>query len=125
MRAKSKLYAKALVKVLDGKSEKEQKLVAQRLKQLLKKRGNVRLISEILKEAEHLQQGNPAQVVSAVKLSEKARSTLEKSLEEKGFSMQEKIDESVIGGTVIYLGKEYMIDGTIRGKLQKLWQKIS
>ena len=122
---KTKVYAKALLEVLEGKSEKEQKLVAQRLKQFLKKRGDLRLLSSILKEVEHMQQGNPAQVVTAFKLSEQARSTLEKSLEQKGFTMQEKVDTHVLGGIVMYLGKEYMIDATIRGKLQKLWQKIS
>ena len=122
---KAKMYAKAFLEAADGKSEEEQKYVAQRLRQLLKKRGDLRLLSHILKEIESLQQGNPAQVVTAFKLSEQARSTLEKSLEQKGFSMQEKVDAHVIGGIVMYLGKEYMIDGTVRGKLQKLWQKIS
>ncbi|MCH7552292.1 F0F1 ATP synthase subunit delta [Patescibacteria group bacterium] len=122
---KTKMYAKALLEVLEGKSEKEQKLVAQRLKQLLKKRGDLRLLSAIVKEVESLQQGNPAQVVTAFKLSEQARSMVKKYLEQKGFSMQEKVDAHVLGGIAVYLGKEYMIDGTVRGKLQKLWQKIS
>ena len=122
---KAKMYAKAFLEAAEGKTEEEQKHVAQRLRQLLKKRGDLRLLSHILKEIESLQQGNPAQVVTAFKLSEQAKSTLEKSLEQKGFSMQEKVDAHVIGGIVMYLGKEYMIDGTVRGKLQKLWQKIS
>ena len=119
------MYARAFLEAADSKTEEEQKHVAQRLRQLLKKRGDLRLLSHILKEIESLQQGNPAQVVTAFKLSEQAKSTLEKSLEQKGFSMQEKVDAHVIGGIVMYLGKEYMIDGTVRGKLQKLWQKIS
>ena len=122
---KAKMYAKAFLEAAEGKTEEEQKHVAQRLRQLLKKRGDLRLLSHILKEIESLQQGNPAQVVTAFKLSEQAKSTLEKSLEQKGFSMQEKVDAHVIGGIVMYLGKEYMIDNTVRGKLQKLWQKIS
>ena len=121
---KAKVYAKALV-ALNGKTEEEQKLVAQRLKQLLKKRGDLRLLSAILKETENLQQGNRAQIVTASKLSEQARNTLKESLEQKGFSMQEKVDAHVIGGIAMYLGKEYMIDATVRRKLQKLWQKIS
>jgi len=122
---KAKVYAKALIEAAQDKPEEEQRLVARRLKQLLKKRGDLRLLSHILKEAEHMQQGNPAQVVSASELSEQARNTLKKSLEQKGFFMKEEVDADVIGGIAIYLGKEYMIDGTVRRKLQKLWQKIS
>lgn len=119
------MYAKALLDTLEGKSEKEQKDIAQRLKQLLKKRGDLRLLSAILKEVESLQQGNSAQVVTAFKLSEQRRNMVKKYLEQKGFSMKEKVDARVLGGIAVYLGKEYMIDGTVRGKLQKLWQKIS
>jgi len=122
---KAKIYAKALLEAAEGKSEEEQKQVAWRLKQLLKKRGDLRLLSRILKEAESLQQGNPAQVVTASELSEQARNTLKKALEQKGFIMKEEVDADVLGGTAIYLGKEYMIDNTVRRKLQKLWQKIS
>ena len=122
---KAKMYAKAFLEAADSKTEEEQRHIAQRLRQLLKKRGDLRLLSHVLKERESLQQGNPVKVVTAFKLSEQAKSTLEKSLEQKGFSMQEKVDAHVIGGIVMYLGKEYMIDGTVRGKLQKLWQKIS
>jgi F0F1-type ATP synthase delta subunit len=34
--------------------------------------------------------------------------------------MKEVVEPDVIGGFAIFLGKDYMIDGTVQGRLQKI-----
>lgn len=121
--ANSKVYGKALGEVLEGKSLREAREILARFKHFLKKRGQLRLAPSILRDLKSFQEekhGKLAQLVSASQLPHHLRIRLKKSLEEKGFQMEEKIDPEIIGGTALLLGKEYMVDGTIRGRIQKI-----
>lgn len=123
MQSKAKTYAAVMVEALDGVSEKEAVKRAKSLKILLQKRGDFKQLSKILQEfsrAWRERRGSVAEVVSAEPLSSKAREDMEKSLKKKGYVMEERIDPSVIGGTALYLGRDYVIDGTIRGKLKRI-----
>ena len=118
MQGKAKTYAQAMVESLDGLSEKEAAKRVKNLKILLQKRGDFKQLSKILYEFSRAWKewkGQIAEVVTAEPLSSKARESMEKSLKKKGYIMEERIDPSVIGGTALYLGRDYMIDGTIRG----------
>lgn len=118
---KAKLYAKALKAALEGKSSNEEKKIIRRFKELLKKRGDLRIAYHVEQEFKLLQEdGTPAEVITAEPLSQDAKTDMKKTLEKKGFSMKETVDPNLIGGTAVFLGTEYMIDGTVRGKLNRI-----
>jgi len=123
MQSKAKTYAQVMVESLDGLSEKETAKRVKNLKILLQKRGDFKQLSKILQEFSRAwkeRKGKIAEVVTAEPLSSKVRESMEKSLKKKGYIMEERIDPSVIGGTALYLGRDYMIDGTVRGKLKRI-----
>jgi len=130
MSSKAKTYAQVMVESFDGLpagrqglSEKEITIRVRRLKILLQKRGDFKQLSKILQEFSRAwkeRKGRVAEVVTAEPLSSKVRESLRKSLKEKGYIMEERIDPNVIGGIALYLGRDYMIDGTARGKLKRI-----
>ena len=120
---KAKIYARVLFEVLEGQSEKEIRLLSSRFKELLKKRGDLKYLAQILREFKTLEEekdGKSGEVIIANSLSGDVKSQLQKSLEDKGYQMKERVEPAVIGGQAIFLGKEYLIDGTIRGRLQRI-----
>ena len=126
--SKAKTYAEVMVESFDGLSEKEAAKRVQRLKTLLSKRGDFKQLSKILQEFSRAwkeRKGQIAEVVTAEPLSSKARESMEESLKEKGYIMEERIDSSVIGGIALYLGRDFLIDGTIRGKLKRISKIIN
>lgn len=123
MRNKPKIYGKVLSETLEGKSRAQARELIKRFKTLLKKRGDLRFLYQILKEYQELQEekeGKPAQVIFASLPSERLKNDLKTSLGQKGFQMKEKINPQVIGGAAMFLGREFLIDGTVRGRLQKI-----
>lgn len=124
---KAKTYASAMVKVLDGVSAKEAAKRVSILKRVLYKRGDSKHISKILQEfakAWKERKGKTATVLSAEPLAEKTKKQFEQSLSKKRYIMEEKIDLAAIGGVALFLGSDYVIDGTIKGKLQRLARRL-
>lgn len=123
MAKKASLYAKALLASFASAPEKEQKKIAARFKNLLKRQGDLRRVSLVLQEFEKLweqRQGKVARVVSAAKLSSSFVNPLKSALKKKGYQAKEEQDTSLIGGAAVFLGNEYLFDNTVQGKLQKL-----
>lgn len=126
MPSKARMYGRVLQEVLEKTPESKQKALFKRFKELLKKRGDLRLLSGAVQEfqgAWENRKGNIAQVIFAKAPSAAMRQSTEKALKRKGFAYQEKLDSSLIGGAKIFLGNELLIDNSIRGKLRTLWQK--
>ena len=120
---KTRVYAKALKEVLEKASEKEQKKVIARLKVVLKKRQNLRHLSSVLKQFEQLwieRKGKQARAVVARPLSRELKAKVSRGLLKKGFRYNEEVQEDVLGGIALFLGKDYLIDNTVRSKLAKL-----
>ena len=120
---KAKTYAKVLVETLEQASEATAKKIVQRFKLMLQKRGDVKYASEILREfakAWKERKGPIAMVVSAESLAPAVRKEMEQSLATKNYRVEEKVDKSVIGGIAVFLGNNFLIDGTIRGKLKRI-----
>ena len=123
MQSKARTYAALMVQALDGVSEKEAQQKIQRLKKLLYKRGDFKHVSAILQEfawAWRERKGKIATVVSAEPLAVSTKKHMEQSLQKKGYIAEEKVDASVIGGMALFLGNDYVIDSTVKGKLQRL-----
>ena len=120
---KAKTYAKAMVAAFDGVSEKEAKKRAQILKRVLYKRGDSKHISKILQEFSHAwkeRNGKTAITLTAEPLPDKIKKQFETTLSKKQYIMEEKVDPGVIGGIALFLGNDFLIDGTIRGKLKRI-----
>ena len=123
MTRKASLYAKALLKSLDGAPEKKQREIAIRFKSLLKKQGDLRHLSSILQEFAKLweeRNGKVARVVAAHKLPVLYAHSIKSVLKKQGYQVKEELNESLVGGAAIFLGQEYLFDNTVKGKLQKL-----
>lgn len=124
---KAKTYASAMVKVLDGVSAKEAAKRVSILKRVLYKRGDSKHISKILQEfakAWKERNGKVATVLTVEPLAGKTKKRFEQSLSKKRYIMEEKIDPAAIGGVALFLGSDYVIDGTIKGKLQRLARRL-
>lgn len=125
---KVRLYAQLLQKLAHDVSGKEFEERARKFIQLLHDRGDSRLVGSILKEFERMWksgEGKEALIVAEGPLSKEMKERFEKILEKEGYRVQEKIDEDAKGGAILFLGNEYMIDGTVRGKLNKIWNQLS
>lgn len=123
MQSKAKIYAQIMVESFDKLSESEARERVRMLKVLLLKRGDFKHLSRILQEFSRAwkeRKGRVAEAVSAEALSHKAKEKMEKSLKKRGYIMEERVDPQVIGGTALYLGRDYVIDGTVRGKLKRI-----
>ena len=123
MAKKASLYARALLQSLEEASEKEQREIAARFKSLLKKRGDLRHVSSVLREFSNLwkeRKGKIARVVTAFDLPASFVSFMKSALKKKGYQIEEEQNENLIGGAAVFLGNEYLFDNTIKGKLQKL-----
>lgn len=116
-----------MVEVFDGLSEKEAEKKARNWKRLLYKCGASKQVSKILQEftrAWKERKGKIATVLSAEPLAEKSKKQFEEALSKKKYAMEEKVDPSVIGGVALFLGNDYVIDSTIRGKLLRLAKSL-
>jgi F0F1-type ATP synthase delta subunit len=123
VKSKAKTYAAIMVEAFDGISEKEAEKKVRALKSLLYRRGDFKQISKILREFSRAwkeRKGKTATVVTAEALSEQAKKQVEQSLQKNGYRAEEKVDPGVIGGMALYLGSDYVVDSTVRGKLQRL-----
>lgn len=123
MQSKVRVYARVLHEALKGVSLAEQKKRIRVFKEILKKRGDIKISSGILRVFLRLQKeqgGRVGEVVSSRKLAASAKSALASKLKSMKFVLKNRIDEAVIGGVAVFLGDEFLIDNTILGRLRKL-----
>ncbi|MBI2574211.1 MAG: F0F1 ATP synthase subunit delta [Candidatus Wildermuthbacteria bacterium] len=128
MQSKARLYANVLAASLaEAKNGKEIQERMGRLKELLKKRGDLKIAGRVAQEffkAWQNAKGTQAILVSARRSANGAKEKIGALLEKKGFLVQEEIKPEVIGGLAILLGNELLIDGTIKAKLTKIWSSL-
>lgn len=123
MQSKARIYAKVLYESLKRVSLAEQKKRIRAFKNILKKRGDSKISHGILQEFHRLQKeqkGKIGEVVSARALPSSIKTTLSKMLKSMKFALEDRISPAVIGGVALFLGKEFLIDNTIIGRLRKL-----
>lgn len=123
MQSNVRIYAKVLHEALKGISLAEQKKRVRVFKEILKKRGDIKMSHGILQEFHRLQKeqkGKRGKVVSAKQLSRSIKTMLAATLKSTKFALEERVDKAVIGGVAVFLGKEFLIDNTILGRLRRL-----
>ncbi|MCP6720322.1 MAG: F0F1 ATP synthase subunit delta [Patescibacteria group bacterium] len=121
---KIKTYAQALVESLSDIKESEVAERVENFKKLLKKRRDLKIAPAIFKEFERMwdeRAGKRATLVTAEPLSGKARRAVELSLKRKGFQLRERVDKSVLGGAALFLGDNFLIDGTVANKVRQVF----
>jgi F0F1-type ATP synthase delta subunit len=125
---KVKTYASVLVGVLDGKTEREAIPIIDRFNLLLKKRGDLKLAGRVLQAFKKLwaqKDGKVALVIGTQKLTDENKNKIKVSLENKGFVVNGKSDQRILGGIAIFVGEDFLIDWTIRNKIKRLWQNFN
>ncbi|MBI2124086.1 MAG: F0F1 ATP synthase subunit delta [Candidatus Wildermuthbacteria bacterium] len=123
MQSNVRIYAKVLHEALKGVSLVEQKKRIHVFKEILKKRGDMKISHGILQEFLSLQReekGKIGEVVAARQLSPSLKATFSTILKSMKFVLQDRVDPAVIGGVALFLGKEFLIDNTILARLRKL-----
>ena len=92
---------------------------------LVRKQGNTKLLQAMLLEAQRQQRmkaGKEAEMVSAVPVSAALRKKTQSRLKTKGLgSLVVRTDPRLIGGAALFLGNEYLLDGTLREKLRRMF----
>lgn len=121
---KVKIYARALVESLSDVKESEVEERVENFKKLLKKRRDLKIAPAIFKEFESAwerREGERAILITAEPLSEKAREAVESSLKRKGFQLVERVDKGILGGAALFLGSDFLIDGTVANKVRQVF----
>lgn len=123
MQSKVRIYARVLHEALKGVSLAEQKKRIGVFKEILKKRGDIKLSHGILQEFHRLQKeekGRSGEVISASVLQPSVKTMFSKMFKSMKFTLEDRVDPAVIGGVAVFLGNEFLIDNTILGRLRKL-----
>lgn len=101
----------------------EQKKRIRVFKEILKRRGDIKISHGILQEFHRIQKeqkGKVGEVVSATKLSASVKTMFASNLKSMKFVLEDRVDPSVLGGVAVFLDREFLIDNTILGRLRKL-----
>ncbi len=132
MKITAKKYAEALFEATEGKSEKEAKqIIARLLKLMIADRGlkdaNL-LIENFIKIWNKKNSLSLVDVTTAVKTTATSQKMIieyiAKILKVEKVEISNKIDKSILGGVIIREGDK-IFDGSLRGRLYDLKEKIS
>src|SRR3989344_8710695 len=120
MPSKTRTYTQILLSIASEGSGDDFREKAKQFLQLLRRRGDFRLIGKILREFERrweATKGKTATVVAREPLSGSVRIIIERELKNRGYALKEVVNPEVKDGMAVFLGKEYFIDGTVKGRL--------
>ncbi len=99
--------------------------------QLLAQNKRLSVLADIKANYEHLkseqEKSLEVSVVSFIEMSDAQKQALAQSLKERlkrDISINEKIDKSILGGAIIRAG-DMVIDGSVKGKLDKLKTEVA
>lgn len=126
MSNKARTYATALFETLLGKSAKEAEIRIVRFVALLKKHGDLKIAREVISAFRTLlkeQEGKEGILVTARPLSQKASQRMRALLDKKGIAITEEVNPAVIGGAALFVNREFLIDGTVKTKLEKIFSE--
>ena len=129
MQARSKnirRYVKALAGSLaKAKTRKEAVAMLDNFFLLVKRRGDTKFLITCLAEAqkEYKAKGRkPTEMVSAASLSLASQKKTLSLLKLKGFGAPTwRVNSQLLGGSALFLGNEYLMDGTLREKLHRMF----
>lgn len=119
----ARTYARALLRALEGKSEKQSNEIIARFAKLLKKRRHTGITSSVLKQITRMRERENAKktvrVVSAIPISEKLRSELRKRF--AGTAHAFSVNPALLGGLVVQNGTR-LYQNTLKRNSEELWK---
>ncbi len=127
MKITPKQYAKALYESVEGKDKKEIKVVVKNFAQLLIAHRQENKLDEIikyfLKIVDEKEGRIKAKVITAKPLDSRMATEIKKYLinlvNAREVILESKVDPRILGGVIIQY-KDKVIDGSLRGRLEKL-----
>jgi F0F1-type ATP synthase delta subunit len=127
MRYSAKKYAQALYESSKGKSSSESDKVAKAFLALLDHYHDRSLLARIVEQYEKIrrqQEGiTKVEAITAKKLSGQTKSEIEKKFNGK-VEIGERVHPEVLGGIKLIINDEYQIDGTMQGRVEKLYKVL-
>lgn len=127
MRYSAKKYAQALYESSKGKSSSESEKVAKTFVALLDHYHDRSLLPRVIALYEKIrrqQEGiTKVETITAKKLSSKSKADIEKKFNGK-VEIAEKVHPEVIGGIKLIVNDEYQIDGTMQGRVDRLYKAL-
>ncbi len=118
MKYSAKHYAQALSESLRSAEGNEFSMRVKAFFGIVRKRKDLKLLPSILKMVEGLIQGKSTEALSAKKLSQETLVQIQKIFGVE-HAVKEKISPGLIGGMIL-MWDDWRVDGSVRGKLQKL-----
>ncbi|MBU4298657.1 F0F1 ATP synthase subunit delta [Patescibacteria group bacterium] len=119
---KTQKLAKILISLSENKSQQEKEEIVKNFLEVLKQKKKIPLLSKILKEVKREIKKKEVQLTVARKLDEDAFAQIKAKII-KVFGKEKetkiKIDENIIGGFLVK-SRDYLIDASIKGMLNKL-----
>ncbi|MBI2452620.1 MAG: F0F1 ATP synthase subunit delta [Parcubacteria group bacterium] len=119
-------YASALAGSLaKAKTRKEAAAMLDNFFSLVKRRGHAKFLRTVLIEVQKKYEARgrkPAEMVSAAPLSSASRKKTLSLLKRKGFGTPAwRVSPELLAGSALFLGNEYLMDGTLREKLRRIF----
>ncbi|PIS39283.1 MAG: hypothetical protein COT33_02795 [Candidatus Nealsonbacteria bacterium CG08_land_8_20_14_0_20_38_20] len=119
---KTQKLAKILISLAENKSQREKEEIVKNFLEILKQKKNIPLLNKILKEVKREIKKKEVNLTVARKLDEDAFAQIKAKINEvfgKEKETKIKIDENIIGGFLVK-SRDYLIDASIKGMLNKL-----
>ena len=126
MRYSAELYAKAFLATLSGKTPDEERNVIRRFLEAIKKFGDSRNLGKILAAVERLAVKKAGGREVVLESAREIPASLRKELEAKftsGDLIRERMNPALIAGIRILIDGEWMVDVSLKRRLEKLFIK--
>ncbi len=127
MRYPIKKYAQALYESSKGKSGAESEKIAKEFVALLEHYHDRSLLSRIIEQYEKIRRQREGivkvEAITAKKLSNKTKTEIEKKFNGK-VELGERVRPEVLGGLKLIINDEYQVDGTLQGRVEKLYKAL-
>ena len=122
-----KKYAQALYESTAGKSQAQQEKALQSFVALLIRYNDRSLLPRIIESYGKIRRKTEGltkvELTTAEKASGKIKTEIKKKLGE-GAEMNEIVEPEVLGGLKLIINDEYLIDGTLQSRVEKLYQSL-
>lgn len=127
MRYSVKKYAQALYESSKGKSGAESEKVVKSFVALLDHYHDRSLLARVIEQYERIRRQSEGitkvEATTARKLSSKSKGEIEKKFGGK-VEISEKVHPEVLGGVKLIINDEYLVDGTMEGKVERLYKAL-
>ena len=127
MRYSPKKYAQALYESSKGTSGAESEKIVKAFIALLDYYHDRSLLPRILTLYEEIRRQKEGitkvEAITAKKLSSKAKADIEKKFDGK-VEISERVHPEVLGGIKLIVDDEYQIDGTLQGRVERLYKAL-